>query len=145
MKDEIKETLENIKCPQLGYNKYGKWGALPLKVRMTLKRLCDYVVSRDDYITNLQEENKNKDNEILELLQKNEKLKAYIKYLEEYKPNYYKGEKIYGIDYKSRIDKAKEYINHEIFKRTILVGVGTKKYTRNILDNVLNILNGGDE
>lgn len=37
------------------------------------------------------------------------------------------------------------YINHEIFKRTILVGVGTKKYTRNILDNILNILNKGSE
>ena len=48
-------------------------------------------------------------------------------------------------NYKSRNEKAIEYINHEIFKRTILVGVGTKKYTRNILDNVLNILNGVDE
>lgn len=38
-----------------------------------------------------------------------------------------------------------EYINNEIFKRTILVGVGTKKYTRNILDNILNILNKGSE
>ncbi len=37
-----------------------------------------------------------------------------------------------------------EYINNEIFKRTILVGVGTKKYTRNILNNILNILNKGD-
>ena len=40
--------------------------------------------------------------------------------------------------------EAIEYINHEIFKRTILVGVGTKKYTRNILDNILNILNKGE-
>lgn len=40
--------------------------------------------------------------------------------------------------------EAIEYINNEIFKRTILVGVGTKKYTRNILDNILNILNKGD-
>ena len=45
-------------------------------------------------------------------------------------------------DYKQRNKKAIEYINHEIFKRTILVGVSTKKYTRNILDNVLNILKG---
>ena len=44
-----------------------------------------------------------------------------------------------------RIDKAIEYINHENFKRTILVGVGTKKYTRNILDNILNILKGSDK
>lgn len=41
--------------------------------------------------------------------------------------------------------EAIEYINNEIFKRTILVGVGTKKYTRNILDNILNILNKGDK
>ena len=44
-----------------------------------------------------------------------------------------------------RIDKAIEYINHENFKRTILVGVSTKKYTRNILDNVLNILKGDNK
>ena len=48
-------------------------------------------------------------------------------------------------DYKSRNEKATEYINHENFKRTILVGVSTKKYTRNILDNVLNILRGVDK
>jgi len=45
---------------------------------------------------------------------------------------------------KNIINEAIEYINHEIFKRTILVGVGTKKYTRNILDNILNILKKGD-
>ena len=48
-------------------------------------------------------------------------------------------------DYKSKCEKAIEYINHENFKRTILVGVSTKKYTRNILDNVLNILQGSYE
>lgn len=56
MNKKIKEILENIKCPQLGYDEYGKWEALPLNVRMTLKRLCDYVVTCDDYITNLRDE-----------------------------------------------------------------------------------------
>lgn len=45
-----------------------------------------------DYITNLQQEL--------------EKRNAYIKYLEEYNPKYYKGEKFYGEDYKSRWEKA---------------------------------------
>ena len=48
------------------------------------------------------------------------------------------------IELESIRKEATEYINHEIFKRTILIGVGTKKYTRNILDNILNILKKGD-
>ena len=46
------------------------------------------------------------------------------------------------LKYKQRNEKAIEYINHENFKRNILVGVSTKKYTRDILNNVLNILKG---
>ncbi len=38
------------------------------------------------------------------------------------------------------IKEAREYIEHENFKRTILVGVSTRKYTRDILNNVLEIL-----
>ena len=45
-------------------------------------------------------------------------------------------------EYKSRNEKAIEYVEHENFKRNILVGVSTKKYTRDILNNVLNILKG---
>jgi hypothetical protein len=30
-----------IKCPQFGYTEYGRWGALPLEVRETIKRLLD--------------------------------------------------------------------------------------------------------
>lgn len=45
-------------------------------------------------------------------------------------------------DYKQRNEKAIEYVEHENFKRNILVGVSTKKYTRDILNNVLNILKG---
>ena len=40
----------------------------------------------------------------------------------------------------SIIKEVREYIEHENFKRTILVGVSTKKYTRDILNNVLEIL-----
>ena len=36
--------------------------------------------------------------------------------------------------------EVREYIEHENFKRTILVGVSTKKYTRDILNNILEIL-----
>ena len=89
-----------------------------------------------DYITNLQQENE----KLKEQLQN----KGIIKTCENCEwfgtcPHSYR-----EYDYKSRCEKAIEYINHENFKRTILVGVGTKKYTRNILDNVLNILNGSD-
>ncbi len=122
MKDEIKEILEGIEVV-IKHDGTLEFNAKELKILL-------------DYIINLQEEN--------------ERLKKQLEYINggEYL-NQVKWERDFNEqiinDYKSRIDKAKEYINHEIFKRTILVGVGTKKYTRNILDNVLNILNGGDE
>lgn len=90
-------------------------------------------------------ENKRK---IDNLRKENERLKEIIKdntILVKDENGNYQECNINPLDYKSRCEKAKEYINHENFKRTILVGVGTKKYTRNILDNVLNILNGSDE
>jgi short-subunit dehydrogenase len=40
----------------------------------------------------------------------------------------------------SIIKEAREYIEHENFKRTILVGASTKKYTKDILNKVLEIL-----
>ena len=61
MKDEIKEILEKIKCPQFGSAKYGSWGSLPLKVRIALKKLCEYANACDDYITTLQERINNQD------------------------------------------------------------------------------------
>ena len=67
--------------------------------------LCDKEHSKLllDYIANLQQENEKKD--------------AYIKYLEEYNPKYYKGEKFYGDgreDYKLRCEKAVEYIEKNL-------------------------------
>lgn len=126
MKDEIKED-EFIKNNRKFFNylinlrnrdlrkeiENCNWNAI-----LQLIRYCGYE------ITNLQEEN--------------EKLKAYIKYLEEYKPNYYKGEKIYGIDYKSRIDKAIELIN------AWLDGFNNDDIII-LLNNLGNILNGSDE
>jgi len=73
-----------------------------------------------DYITNLQEENERLKGWKQDLLNENIELENIRK-------------------------EAIEYINHENFKRTILVGVGTKKYTKNILDNVLNILQGDNK
>ena len=80
-----------------------------------------------DYITNLQQEL--------------EKRNAYIKYLEEYNPKYYKGEKFYGDgreDYKSRIEKAEKYINY--YGTTPEENDDTT--CRHILKSLLNILNG---
>ena len=66
MSEEIKEILENIKCPQFGSSKYGKWGSLPIKVRIALKRLCEYANACDEYITLLHEENERLNNIINE-------------------------------------------------------------------------------
>lgn len=75
---------------------------------------------------------------------KDEREKDY--YLKDEELNEYTQQLEYKVEQLESIRKqAIEYINNEIFKRTILVGVGTKKYTRNILDNILNILNKGSE
>jgi hypothetical protein len=37
------------------------------------------------------------------------------------------------------IKEVREYIEHENYKRNILVGVSTKKYTRDILNRILDI------
>ena len=124
MSEEIKKILENIKCPQLGYDEYGKWGALPLNVRMTLKRLCDYVVSCDDYITNLLEEN--------------ERLKIQVSAREE----------LYEYS-QAKINKAIEYIkeaieNNDYFEDDIATDISEPSYDKYInSDSLLKIL--GDE
>lgn len=38
-----------IKCPQFGDTEYGKWSALPLEVRETIKRLLDINEELDKY------------------------------------------------------------------------------------------------
>ncbi len=125
MNDEIKKYLDSANFKFKDIDEKGK------EVELTLSQVIENLVENNkklgDYITNLQEE----------LQESNESITWWA--------NRFNAVERDKKDYKSRIDKAKEYINHEIFKRTILVGVGTKKYTRNILDNVLNILNGGDE
>lgn len=84
----------------------------------------------EDYITNLQKENENKDNKILELQQELLNKKLNVKDIE------YKEKMIY----KSRIDKAIEYITNEKHKQT---AVG--KYTKDIHKNLLKILRGDEE
>ena len=71
-----------IRCPQFGYDDYGEWGALNLNQRRDIKRLLDKMDRADELIK--------------DLFVKYEKAKAYIKYLEDYNPKYYKGEKFYG-------------------------------------------------
>lgn len=75
---------EYIECPQFGNLTYGKWGVLNLEQRKLIKRLLDEMDSADLVIK--------------DLVEKYERAKAYIKYLEEYNPKYYKGEKFYGND-----------------------------------------------
>lgn len=155
MNNEIKEILENIKCPQLGYDEYGKWGALPLNVRMTLKRLCDYVVNCDDYITNLQQINNNQAKRnsrqrlanqkqqdlILNLQQENERLK--LKYKSQKDIN----QKLLSIDIKhkkingelreenSKLEIALQNIQEDYNKRIKEIDVLKKKLDRRYYKN----------
>lgn len=41
---------------------------------------------------------------------------------------------------KEVLDKIKEYIEHENYKRNILLGLSEKKYTRDILNHILELL-----
>lgn len=47
-------------------------------------------------------------------------------------------DKVYKLE--DILKEVREYIEHENFKRNILVGVSTKKYTRDILNKILEIL-----
>ena len=38
------------------------------------------------------------------------------------------------------LDKIKEYIEHENFRRNILLGLSEKKYTRDILNHILEMI-----
>lgn len=76
------------------------------------------------------------------------RLKAQKKYWENHRDYYRKLSlneakrvRIQRKKYKQALLDIKEYIEHENFKREILVGVSTKKYTRNILNNILDIVN----
>lgn len=131
MKDEIKEILEKIKCPQFGSAEYGSWGSLPLKVRIALKRLCEYANACDDYITTLQEENE----------KLKQSLESRLKYSDEL------DEKI------EIIDSTIEYINKNIADINYMknnydmnqLKTFTIEITYTDLENILNILKGGDE
>lgn len=45
-------------------------------------------------------------------------------------------------EYKNKIDKTIEYIEHERFKRKILLGFSESKYIKYIFDDILEILKG---
>lgn len=47
-----------IKCPQLGSEDYGEWGALRLEQRLAISNLLDQLDSADAYIRQLEKENK---------------------------------------------------------------------------------------
>ena len=46
-----------IRCPQLGSEDYGEWGALRLEQRLAINSMLDQLDSADAYIRQLEEEN----------------------------------------------------------------------------------------
>lgn len=72
----LKELREFIKCPQFGDKEYGKWSALKLDVRYSIKRLLDIIDSADSIICVLRNKNK-------ELKNKNKLLEEELKELKE--------------------------------------------------------------
>lgn len=109
MKDEIKEVyLSGLEWTETNYdNMGGVMGNIVFKDNMSYEeyqKLTEgfFILCDKDYITNLQQENEKKD--------------AYIKYLHEYNPKYYKGKKFYRDSKEEliqRIDEAIEYIEKD--------------------------------
>ena len=135
MNEEIKEIREYIACPQFGDDHYGKWGALRLDQRIKIKQLLDY-------ITNLQQENERLEHE-------NFSLREYLVIHKKSIPNELKKDKDFMEiidmptyeDYKSRCEKAIEYINNTTF-----FGLRSgKTFMSNYLNDLLNILQNGSE
>lgn len=76
-----------------------------------------------------------------ELQQEIQRKDAYIKYLQEYNPKYYKGEKFYGDE--SRIDKAIEYIEKEYQDNIIITDYADNPITpQELYGELLDILEG---
>ena len=137
MQEEINEILDKL---YLNFEKAG----------LTVPEYSDL----RDYITNLQEELKSANESItwwsnrFNAIQKeNEKLKDLCdKYEKEHSTEFkiWKDERHQLLDYKSRNEKAIEYLEHEQFKR-IQLGFGRDKYLENIKNEAINILQGVDK
>lgn len=50
-----------IRCPQLGSEDYGEWGALRLEQRLAINSMLDQLDSADAYIRQLEKENESKE------------------------------------------------------------------------------------
>ena len=95
-----------------------------------------------DYITNLQNENQRLNTNLSELQNAIDNIAELVDVPE--------GMSVEGVydkikDYKSRCEKAIEYINKNILINFGKVGFKTDTVAGIVVDNLLNILNGGDE
>ncbi len=138
MNDEIKEILENIR-KIIKSNRENEFNRVIYD--------CDSLEKVLDYITNLQEENENKDNKILELQLELLSKKINIKDIE------YKEKMIY----KSRCEKAIEYIEEKISSTQGVINdyMYHKEHNKILIELLqediemytkeLHILNGSDE
>lgn len=89
------------------------------EIEKSLKEQLESVINENQ---KLLEKHFQQDNKIVKLIEEN---------------NYYK----IKLQQKENIIKeVREYIEHENFKRRILVGVSTKKYTGDMLNKILEIL-----
>ena len=148
MKDEIKEIyLSNLEWTKTHDNMGGVMGNLIFKDNFAFEDFQKlfkpnyFILCDKDYITNLQEEldrcvkaNVILDDENAELQGENQKLKELCdKYEEEHSTEFkiWKDERHQLLDYKSRNEKAIEYINTH--------------YLNANESELLNILNGGVE
>ena len=164
MNNEIKEILDKLKsgfCSALTYEKLLDYITnLQKKYDKALTDLVKESHTRmelENKITDLQEENEkllekfsNKIEEVSDLIKENERLKERCEYLQrsckrkeeqmlDYRMEYMEQE-----DYKSRNEKAIEFIEHENFKRKLL-GFSENKYLKNIQKELIEILKGEDK
>lgn len=136
MNNEIKEILDRLDAEEFELPEYSSpisWTEM-FEIR--------------DYITNLQQAVKNTketaDDMLYELNEENERLKEKVKHYEETQTfgDYVKEVNLL-VDYKSRIEKAVEYIERSIKESQLIFGWNDiQRYHDNEMNELLNILNG---
>ena len=134
MNDEIKKIRKYISCPQFGDDHYGEWGALRLEQRIKIKSLLDYITNLQQENQTLQENNQAMQEEMARTWQKYDDYKSRCEKAVEYITSYEAISTIQGLD---NIEQ-----NKTLDERTMNVMV--ERYLQ-VHHNLLNILQNGSE
>ena len=121
MSEEIKDILEEMRFKASIYRDHKKRDLSFNDEEKKCALLLDYIQQKENIIKELK--NKIKDDKMI--------IEGNFGCIDNLRKDYNLQKNI--------IKEVREYIEHENYKRNILVGVSTKKYTRDILNRILDI------